>query len=372
MTQHERDRYAQAGVDYGVLDPGKLLAQRTAAGTAGELVGRGAREVPESRGESAYVIDLGDRYLATVTEALGTKNLVADAVRRYTNQSFYDAIAKDTAATILNDLATVGARPFCLTAYWGAGNSEWFADQARLADLVRGWGAACAEAHCSWGGGETQVLKSMIEPGVAVLGGNAVGFVSPREQLLLGSRIEPGDAILIAAATGIHTNGLTLARETISKLPRGFETPLAGDPRSRSIGEALLDPTPLYGVLLEALLDAGVAVHYAVHVTGHGWRKLMRAEKPLSYVIDHLPEVPPVLAALAQAAGMSETESYGTYNMGAGFVFYVAEHSLENARRTAERAGTKLLHAGHVEAGPKRVLINPRSLTFEGESLAIR
>jgi phosphoribosylformylglycinamidine cyclo-ligase len=147
------DPYAAAGVNYEVLDPGKLLAQRTAAATAGELALRGAREVPESRGESAYVVDLGDRYLATVTEALGTKNLVADLVRPYTGRSFYDAIAKDTAATILNDLATVGARPLCLTAYWGAGDSEWFADQARLADLVRGWGAACQEAHCAWGGG---------------------------------------------------------------------------------------------------------------------------------------------------------------------------------------------------------------------------
>ncbi|HEY3493536.1 MAG TPA: AIR synthase related protein [Polyangiaceae bacterium] len=372
MTEHERDRYAEAGVDYGVIDPGKLLAQRTAARTAGELGLRGAREVPESRGESAYVVDLGDRYLATVTEALGTKNLVADAVRSYTNRSFYDAIAKDTAATILNDLATVGARPLCLTAYWGAGSSDWFADESRLADLVRGWGAACEEAHCAWGGGETQVLRSMIEPGVAVLGGNALGFVNPREQLLLGSRVEPGDAILVAAATGIHTNGLTLARETVGKLARGFETPLDGDSRSRSIGEALLDPTPLYGVLLEALLDAGVDVHYAVHVTGHGWRKLMRASKALSYVIERLPEVPPVLSALASAAGMSALEAYGTYNMGAGFAFYVSEASVELAQRTASRAGTPLLHAGHVEAGPKRVVLAPLGLEFAGGSLAIR
>ena len=76
----ERDGYAQAGVDYGVIDPGKLLAQRTALGTARNLVPRGARELAESRGESAYVLELGDRLLATVTEALGTKNLVADAV----------------------------------------------------------------------------------------------------------------------------------------------------------------------------------------------------------------------------------------------------------------------------------------------------
>jgi phosphoribosylformylglycinamidine cyclo-ligase len=372
VTEHERDRYAKAGVDYAVIDPGKILAQRTAAATAGELLLRGAREVTESRGESAYVVDLGDRYLATVTEALGTKNLVADAVRAYTGKSFYDAIAKDTAATILNDLATVGARPLCLTAYWGAGDSEWFADEARLADLVRGWGAACHEAHCSWGGGETQVLKTMIEPGTVVLGGNALGLVARREELLLGSRVMPGDAILMANAVGIHTNGLTLARDTLAKLPRGYETPLAGDPAGRSAGEALLDATPLYGVLLEALLDARVEVHYAVHVTGHGWRKLMRAAQPLSYVIERLPKVPPILTALTEAGGMPAAEAYGTYNMGAGFVFYVAEASVPRALALAESKGAELFLAGRVEAGPKRVVIEPLALEYAGDSLAIR
>lgn len=372
MSHPDRDRYAEAGVDYAVLDPGKLLAQRTALATAGELALRGAREVPESRGESAYVVDLGDRYLATVTEALGTKNLVADAVRAYTGKSHYDAIAQDTAATILNDLATVGARPLCLTAYWGAGNSEWFADELRLADLVRGWGAACERAHCAWGGGETQVLKTMIEPGRIVLGGNALGLVKERHELLLGSRVQAGDAILIAPAVGIHTNGLTLARETAQKLPRGFETPLAGDPFGRSLGEALLDPTPLYGVLLEALLDARVDLHYAVHVTGHGWRKLMRSSLSLSYVIERLPDVPPVLRALTSSTGMSVSEAYGTYNMGAGFAFYVGQDSVERALAAAEGASLPLYRGGHVEPGPKRVVVRPLGLEYRGESLAIR
>jgi phosphoribosylformylglycinamidine cyclo-ligase len=372
VTDSERDRYAQAGVDYGVLDPGKLLAQRTAAATAVELLTRGASEVGESRGESAYVIDLGDRYLATVTEALGTKNLVADAVRPYTKKSSYEAIARDAVATILNDLASVGARPLCLTAYWGAGSSEWFSDQERLSDLVRGWGAACSEAHCSWGGGETQVLTLMIEPSTVVLGGNALGLVKQRDQLLVGSRVEAGDSILIAPAVGIHTNGLTLARELTSKLARGYETLVPGDPARRSYGEALLDPTPLYGVLLEALFDAGIQLHYAAHVTGHGWRKLMRASQALTYVIERLPDVPPVLQFLVENAGMSASEAYGTFNMGAGFAFYVAPGMADRAIAVAAEHGSTLVHAGYVEAGPKRVVVKPLGLSYDGESLGIR
>ena len=372
MSHAERDGYAKAGVDYGVIDPGKLLAQRTAAGTASELLARGARELEASRGESAYVIDLGDRYLATVTEALGTKNLVADAVGPALGRTFYDAIAHDTVATILNDLVTVGARPLCLTAYWGAGASDWFADEKRMADLALGWGAACKEAHCAWGGGETQVLKSMIDPGTVVLGGSAVGLIAKKSELLLGSAVRAGDRILLAPAVGIHTNGLTLARKVSEFLPLGYETVLPGDPKGRSFGEALLDPTPLYGGLLEALLDAEVELHYAVHVTGHGWRKLMRSSLELSYVMESIPEVPPVLSHLCEVSGMGAAEAYGTFNMGAGFAFYVAPGGVPRALQVAAERGSPLLDAGRVEEGPRRVVIEPLGVTYAGESLSIR
>jgi len=372
LPHSTRDGYAKAGVDYGVIDPGKLLAQRTAAATANELLMRGATEVGASRGESAYVIDLGDRYLATVTEALGTKNLVADAIGPALGRSFYDAIAHDTVATILNDLVTVGARPLCLTAYWGAGSSDWFANEERMADLTLGWGAACNEAHCAWGGGETQVLKSMIEPGTVVLGGNAIGVIANKSELLLGSRVTAGDRILLAPAVGIHTNGLTLARKVAEFLPDGYATPLPGDPRSRSFGEALLDPTPLYGRLIEALLDDGVELHYAAHVTGHGWRKLMRANLELSYVLEAIPDVPPVLAYLVEVAGIDKVEAYGTFNMGAGFALYVPEAAVPRARASATRVGWALLDAGRVEPGPRRVTIEPLDIRYDGESLAIR
>jgi phosphoribosylformylglycinamidine cyclo-ligase len=367
----EKDRYAAAGVDYGVLDPGKLLAQRAAFSTRAELARRGATEVEESRGESAYVVDVGDRYLATVTEALGTKNLVADAVRAYTGKTHYDAIAQDTVATILNDLATLGARPMCLTAYWGAGSSDWFADRDRMADLVAGWERACKVSHCAWGGGETQVLKGMIAEGTVVLGGSALGFAE-KDELLLGSRVEPGDRILIAPATGIHTNGLTLAREVAAKLPDGYRTVVTGDLAGRSYGEALLEPTPLYGPLLEALFDAKVRVHYAVHVTGHGWRKLMRSTRPLRYVVNQLPPVPAVLSELVRAAGMSVEEAYGTFNMGAGFAVYVPASAEATAIRVAEDAGFSLMAAGQVENGTRSVVIEPLGVAFDGSSLAIR
>jgi phosphoribosylformylglycinamidine cyclo-ligase len=371
-SDDDDDSYAAAGVRYAAMDPGKVRAQQAAAATAPALAARGLSELAQSRGESAYVIDLGDRYLATVTEALGTKNLVADAVRAFTGRTHYDAIARDTAATILNDLCTVGGAPLCLTAYWGAGSSAWFEDDARMADLVDGWAAACRDAGCAWGGGETQVLTDMIAEQTIVLGGSAVGLIAPKSRLLLGDRVRAGDAILLAPATGIHANGLTLARKIARELPRGYETPVPGDPRGRSYGEVLLDPTPLYGPLVEALQAGDVALHYAAHVTGHGWRKLMRAPQALRYVIARVPAVPPIFEFLRERSGMAAREAYGTFNMGAGFALFVAADHAAHACELAAQRGFSLLHAGEVQAGDKRVVIEPLAIEFAGDALQIR
>jgi phosphoribosylformylglycinamidine cyclo-ligase len=93
----------------------------------------------------------------------------------------------------------------------------------------------------------------MIEPGTVVLGGSAVGLVAPKERLLLGARVQAGDAILLAPSTGIHANGLTLARSLATQLPDGYATRVERDAQGRSYGEALLAPSPLYGPLVEAL-----------------------------------------------------------------------------------------------------------------------
>jgi phosphoribosylformylglycinamidine cyclo-ligase len=269
----------------------------------------------------------------------------------------------------LNDLCSVGARPAALTAYWGAGDGAWFSDAERARDLTQGWAAACEECRVSWGGGETQVLPSLIEAGKVVLGGSAVGIITAPENTLHGERLEVGDRILLAPASGIHANGLSLARKIAAGLPNGYQTPI-GD--GRSYGEALLDPTPQYAPLIENLQVAGVPLHYAAHITGHGWRKLMRASRQLSYVMGAVPLVPPVLAFLQKHAELSTEEAYGTLNMGAGFALYLPATAVAAALEVGKQSGFELLDAGEVMAGPQRVVIEPLGIAFEGESLQVR
>src|SRR5215470_8716822 len=128
--------YHQAGVDYDLIDPLKVAAQRAAAATGAHLAAHGYSEVTASRGESAYVVDVGPFYLASIVECLGSKALVADEMKAMTGRSHYAAIAQDTIAMAINDLITVGATPLVVQAYWAAGGSEWFSDAQRAQALV--------------------------------------------------------------------------------------------------------------------------------------------------------------------------------------------------------------------------------------------
>jgi phosphoribosylformylglycinamidine cyclo-ligase len=361
--------YRQSGVDYDLIDPLKVAAQRAAAATATHLQSHGFSEVLASRGESAYVVDVGPFYLASIVECLGSKALVADAMSQLTGRSYYDAIAQDTIAMAINDLITVGATPLVVQAYWAAGGSDWFGDAVRAQALVEGWKRACDRCQVAWGGGETPALAGIVEPGRIDLAASCTGLVNPKQRLTLGDKLGPGDAIVLLGSSGIHANGLSLARKLVERLPQGYLTPVQP---GLNYGDALLAPTLLYSPVTEALFGAGITPHYASNITGHGWRKLLRHPKPLRYRVHSLPPVPPVLGFIQQQAQQDDHEAYGTLNMGAGFALFVRA---EDAQRTVDVAlsqGVPATLAGTVEAGDKELLIEPLGLRFGADDLQLR
>jgi phosphoribosylformylglycinamidine cyclo-ligase len=361
--------YEQAGVDYDLIDPLKVAAQRAAAGTASQLGAHGVQEVAASRGESAYVVDVGPFYLASIVECLGSKALVADEMQRLTGQSYYSAIAQDTIAMAVNDLITVGATPLVVQAYWAAGGSEWFADRERAQALVEGWRRACEACGVAWGGGETPALAGIVEAGRIDLAASCTGLVRPKERLSVGERLAAGDAIVLLASSGIHANGLSLARKLVERLPQGWLTPVAP---GLSYGQALLAPTVLYSPVTEALHAAGVTPHYCANITGHGWRKLMRHGGSFTYRIDAVPDVPPVLRFVQEHAGLDDREAYGTLNMGAGFALFVDANDVQRTVDVARHCGVDAMVAGRVEAGSKQVVIEPIGVTYDAGELQLR
>ena len=115
-----------------------------------------------------------------------------------------------------------------------------------------------------------------------------------------------------------------------------------------------------------------VRPHYAVNVTGHGWRKLMRHPAELKYVIRRVPPVPDVLQFLQAQGGMSTRDAYGTLNMGAGFALFVARADVAATTGAARAAGLAAWHAGDVEAGDKCLVIEPLALQYAGSDLHLR
>lgn len=361
--------YRSTGVDYDAMDPLKRSAQLKARKTAKNLEHVGYREIEASRGESAYVWEEEGKYGAFVIEGLGTKNIVADEMRKITGKTYHKEIAQDDVAMIVNDIIVVGARPLVVNAYFAAGNSQWFSDDEKMSDLTDGFRDACNMAGAVWGGGESPTLRGVIIEGTADLAGACIGEIKPKEKLTLGDKLAPGDAILLVESSGIHANGLTLARTIASKLPEGYTTRLSD---GKSYGESLLTPTHIYAKVIQDLFDQDVDIHYMVNITGHGWRKLMRANRNFTYTIDKIPDPQPVFKFIQEQSGNDDREMYGNFNMGAGFAVFVPQAHVDNALRIGKEHSFNIINAGFVEEGPRQVIIKPKNIVFEGKSLGVR
>ncbi len=361
--------YKSSGVDYSAMDPLKKLAQKMARKTSNNLSRFKMQEIEVSRGESAYVWEEKNAYKAIVIEGLGTKNLVADETRKITGRTFYDQIAQDTVAMIVNDLIVVGAEPQVVNAYFAVGDSDWFLDKKRTNDLVKGWAKACNLAGAVWGGGETPTLKGIINPNTIDLSGAAVGIILPKKRLILGDKLKEKDAIVLIESSGIHANGLTLARAIADKLPNGYATVLSN---GKKYGEVLLTPTHIYAPLVQSFFENDIDIHYMVNITGHGWRKLMRANRTFTYRLHTTPPIPEEFKFIQQKENMSDESLYDTFNMGAGFALIVPQKQVQKLLKIAKRMGFKSWNAGVVEKGPKQVIIEPKNIVFAEDSLQIR
>ncbi len=367
--------YEQSGVNYDRLDGFKRACQRAAAPTATALAALGLSEPPGVRGESAYLVEGSEEFLAHVEEGLGTKNLVADAMAKLTGEtgggsSGYHSIGIDTVATIVNDLITPGALPISVAMHAAVGDDQWFADARRAEDLAAGFAEGCRRAGAVWGGGETPTLRGIVGPEAIVLAGSAIGRVRPKSARIIGD-VRAGDAIIMLASTGVQTNGLTLCRAVADRLPDGYLTRM---PDGRRYGDGLLDPSAIYVDFIAALQAASIRPHYAAHMTGHGWRKLMRLDRPFVYRIDTVREPPVVFRFIQKHGPVDEREAYATFNMGAGFAVYVSPADVDACLAAARRTGHEAWVGGEVtkQGERKAVEIPSLGLVYEAEALQVR
>jgi len=369
MSKKSKITYAQVGDNYDTKDPIKKLAQTAARKTASNPKGSEFSEVSASRGESAYVFKVGNQYFATVIEGLGTKNLIADAMRKINDKTYYDIIGHDTVATIVNDLVSVGAKPLVVHAYWAIEDNGWLKDKERMRDFISGWQKACDISGASWGGGETPTLKGIIEPQTVDLGGSALGILKSEKHVITDQKLKIGDKIILIKSNGINANGISLSRAISKKLQKGYTTKLSS---WKTYGEALLTKTNIYAKLVQDLIDAGINIHYISNITGHGLRKIMRARQDFTYLIEKVFEPQEVFNFIQKHAGINDYEMYQTYNMGQDYAIFVSPKDVKKVKQIITKNKFQSIVAGYVKAGPRQVIIKPKNIIFSAKTLDLR
>ncbi|MDS0292744.1 phosphoribosylformylglycinamidine cyclo-ligase [Halogeometricum luteum] len=304
--------YADAGVDIDASE----------AATAA-LVGA----VGESEGDYAGLLDIGDRYLALATDGVGTKLIVAEAL------DDYSTVGIDCIAMNANDLVAAGVRPVAFVDYLAVDSpDERFAEQ-----VGRGLSTGAEAAGVELVGGETAVMPEVVKG--LDLAGTCAGLA--RKDALFPGEAEAGDALVGFRSSGIHSNGLTLARKATTRNHEyGDDCPFEG---YDTVGEALLEPTRIYTDLLDPMREHGV--NAAAHVTGGGWTNLERMGE-FRYVVEDAFEPHPVFEFVREEGNVSEEEMHRTFNMGTGFVAALAPEDAESL--AAETEGRVI---GRVEEG---------------------
>lgn len=352
MNEKKPMSYKDAGVDSGQKD---MAMQRL-----GNWVERSfeirSGEVKLPLGYFANVIDGGNGMgIAVSTDGVGTKILVAEMLERY------DTVGIDCVAMNVNDVLCVGAEPLALLDYIAVQVPH----PDLLESLARGLYRGAELARVTIPGGEIAQIAEMIKgkrEGYAFdLVATCVGKV-PLDRILIGQNIAAGDTIIGLASSGVHSNGLTLARrvffEQAGWAPDRFVPELG-----RTIGEELLEPTRIYVREVREMFDSGLKIKALAHITSTGFLNLNRAAAPVGYVLDSLPEPLPVFKLLQQQGGISDEDMYFTYNMGIGFCVIVAPEDAEAAHEIARKHQSQSYTIGHTIPDPeKRVYVESAGL----------
>ncbi len=306
--------YAQAGVDdektqkalRGIIS----LAKASFEFRKGKL-----GEPKEDIGHYAALMDFKEFYLAMTTDGVGTKILVAEAVGKY------DTIGIDMIAMNVNDLICVGAEPVALVDYLAVKEP----DDEVFAEIAKGIYEGAKQSGIAIVGGETAVLPELVNG--FDLAGTAIGVVE-KERVITGKKIKPGDAVIGIESSGIHSNGLTLARKLL--IPKyGLHYEYDG----RELWEHLLEPTRIYVKPILELLES-VEVKGLAHITGGGMTNLKRLT---NYGFSlQMPTIEGIFK-LIHEGGVPLEEMFRVFNMGIGMAVVVPREEKEDALEILNR-----------------------------------
>jgi len=348
--------YSKVGVDTEQEESGLRLLVRQLEQTLAHRPAGSIGHVRLPFGYFANVIRLTDETgLAISTDGAGTKVLVAQMVGRY------DTIGIDCIAMNVNDLLCVGAEPITMVDYLAVERL----DAEVLVEIAKGLAEGARQARITIPAGEIAQMRDVIKGAKGLRGagfdlaGTAVGTV-PLDRIIIGQHVLPDDVVIGVRSSGVHSNGLTLARRLFKKYRPDTHMQELG----RTLGEELLTPTRIYVQEILDVLASGIDVKALIHITSDGLLNCLRVEnQDIGYVIHSgLPEPQPIFRVLEREGKVSRREMYRVYNMGIGFCLVVS-HRGDHAGRTLEilkRHDAEACEIGRVVTSPRQAVVIER------------
>ena len=290
--------YSESGVD---IDLEALTVSKLASKLQPTLE---YRNIITDSGHFAALVELGDKAIAMSTDGVGSKILVAKMMEKY------DTVGIDMIAMVVNDILCVGAEPIALVDYLAVEEPDPKVAEEIADGLVQG----AKESQIAIIGGETASLPGIVKD--FDLAGTGIGFVD-KDKIITGADIQEGDILIGLRSSGIHSNGLSLARRAIFE-EGGFKVDDKMPNSDTTIGEELIRPTELYVKPIVALFEKEYDINGLAHITGGGFTNLRRLKKGVGYDITTLPEVPEIFKLIYQQ-NVDIKEMYKVFNMGVGF-----------------------------------------------------
>ena len=311
-------------------------------------------------GYFANVIDLGNgQGIAFGTDGVGTKIIVAELLNRY------DTIGIDCVAMNVNDVICVGACPVSMVDYIACSHT----DSKIFDQLGKGLAEGARQSDISISGGEISQIREIIS-GIDLIGA-CIGHVS-LNKVNTGKNIKPGNLIVGLASSGVHSNGLTLARRVLLGESIEEQKSRVNDYEEflgQTLGEALLEPTRIYVKPVMEMLGSEIDLKAMVHITSGGFCNLNRVESEnIRFVIDDLQPVPEIFNLIQDRGAVSEAEMFEVFNMGTGFCLIVeGEQEVDAINKICKKHDLPCKVIGHVEESHnKEVSLPNKQLVGKG------